>query len=554
VRERIGSYRIETVLAEGGMGLVYKGCHETLGRHAAIKTLLPKNAGDAALRARLLREARAQAGLEHKHIVAVYDLIEDQDELFIALEYVDGETLAQRLEHQRDGRLTLCDALPLFEQVLDALAYVHEQKIVHRDVKPSNVMVAAGHLKLTDFGLALLTDLSRKTASAQWGTPAYMSPEQLEGKSVDYRSDLYSAALVFYRMLTGRLPFEAEEYYAQIRERYARPVDLRMVVPDIPPGVCDAVAIALRPDRDERFPSIAAFHKALREGEAGFFVDAPPPIVEEALPRAEEMPTERMPLSAPPAPAANTRRPIAVIILILASTFAAALLILRKTPVVPAAIAPPAQKTSSAAVLPAPQVIIEPAVLQREISPARKPAEQPAKNDPFPTATTATEDPEAKRRAELESLRAEIRRDITRAEGDLATQRFGETLDELDHAAALTQHQPAEFTDERAQIAQLRTRVIDTRITVETMKKETAQWASRLARIDEDLAAERWPEAKRFAEELVAEPHAPADVIERARTLLARAKEGWKKTFDATKVGPTNNEVRKSSSPPRKDV
>src|SRR5207253_1992521 len=182
-RERIRSYKLERVVAESHMGLVYKARDEVLGRDVAIKTLPAKYAGDAARRDRLRREAQAQAQLTHPHIVTVYELIEDGDELFIAMEFVDGETLAALLERHPKSRMPLAEALPLFDQVLSALAYVHDLKIVHRDVKPSNVMVSAGHVKLADFGIALLSDLPRLTTSAHIiGSPPYMSPEQLEAK------------------------------------------------------------------------------------------------------------------------------------------------------------------------------------------------------------------------------------------------------------------------------------------------------------------------------------------------------------------------------------
>lgn len=567
------------------MGLVYKGRHETLARDAAIKTLLPKHAGDSALSARLLREAQAQARLEHEHIVTVYDLIEEDAELFVAMEYVDGETLAQYLDRQLDSRLKLREALPIFEQILDALAYVHGRKIVHRDVKPSNVMVAGHQVKLTDFGVALLPDLPRITASLQrLGTPPYMSPEQLEGKTVDHRSDQYSAAVLLYRMLAGRLPFEAEDYYAQIRERYARPVDLRMLLPELPAGVCEAVAIALRPDRDERFPSVVAFRNALREGEAGFLVGPPQAISEALPPRAEDVLTERMVVPSPlPPPGPKPRRPVAAIVMIVLGTFAAATVILRKeqsppppmmrglpqtapsmaTPSAAASstTASPSATVPSAATSSAPSLLTEPPPHQQQL-PVPPDAEQAAtaekqqqpKEIPFRAAAPPVEDLEARRRARLESLRDEIRRGLARAEDDLTAERFDPALEELDRAAGLAQTEPVEFSDEHRQIALLRTRVIETRVSVETARKEAAHWASRVARIEEDLAAERWPEAKRFAEELATDPRVPAEVGVRARALLERARDGWKRAFKDTQVGPTDNTIRKPSSPPRKDV
>ncbi len=194
------------------------------------------------------------------------------------MEYVEGQTHAALLDHSPRSRLTIDQAMPLFEQVLDALEYVHAEQIVHRDVKPSNVMICGSRVKLADFGIALLHDAPRITTSLQLiGSPPYMSPEQLQARDLDHRTDLYSAAVVFYRMVTGRLPFEAKEYFAQIHERMIGPPDLRALAPDLPIGVCEAVRIALRYEPGERFHSVAAFREALREGAVGFFVPTPPP-------------------------------------------------------------------------------------------------------------------------------------------------------------------------------------------------------------------------------------------------------------------------------------
>jgi tRNA A-37 threonylcarbamoyl transferase component Bud32 len=557
VRERIGSYRIERVLAEGGMGLVYKGRHESLARDAVIKTLLPKDAGDAALRTRLRREAQAQASLKHDHIVTVYDLIEDHDELFIAMGYVDGETLATFVDRQPGSRLKLDDALPLFTQALNALAYVHEEKIVHRDVKPSNFLISGGHLKLADFGIALPAESPRITASLQLlGSPPYMSPEQLEGKSVDQRSDIYSAALVLYRMLAGRPPFGALDYFAHIQARVAGPVGLRTLVPEVPAGVCDAITIALRYDREERFRAAAAFRDALHEGAAGFFISPSQVIGDEVTLRMADIPTEPLPIA--PAPEPEPRRVAATVPIVIASVFVAAGAVIftqPRRPVVP--VVTPVQKPVAApqpvtaSVMP-PQIVIDLTAPKRE-----RAKEEPAKAVPFsapPIKTEPVEDLEAKRRRELESLRDSIRRGLTLAEQELGVLRFDAAVEDLDRAAEKAQRDPVEFREERDQIAQLRTRVVEKRVAVEAAKAEAARWASRLAAIEEDLHAERWPEAERFASGIAKDASAPEAIVARARTLLERAKEGRKNGFKDMQVGPTNNTIRKPSSPPGNDV
>jgi eukaryotic-like serine/threonine-protein kinase len=537
------------------MALVYKGRHESLGRDAAIKTLLPKDAGDAALRARLLREAQAQAHLKHEHIVTVYDLIEENDELFIAMEYVDGETLAALLDRQPRSRLKLDEALPLFEQVLDALAYVHDEKIVHRDVKPSNVMVCGNRVKLADFGIALLTESPRITASLQLiGSPPYMSPEQLEGKGVDSRSDIYSAALVLYRMLAGRAAFEAKEYFAQIQERFAGPVDLRTLVPELPAGVCDAIAIALRHGRDERFRSVGAFRDALREGAVGFFVSAPQAIEDDVLPNADEVPTERLPLAAatttePPPP----WRAMTLAAVVTAGTLAAAIAVIRKQPDRQSfPVNAPAQKSAVASAIP------QSVILEMPVPRTEPPKVEPPKPNPFPSPATtrseAVEDTEAKRRNELEALRDAIRRGLAHAQEELGVAHFDGAIEELDRVAEMAQRRPGDLRDERAEIAELRARVVEKRVAAEQERAEAAQWASRLADIEEDLRAEHWPEAERFANGIAKDPHAPEAIVARARALLERAKEGRRNAFKDTQVGPTNNTIRKPSSPPRNEI
>lgn len=534
------------------MGLVYKGRHESLARDAVIKTLLPKDVGDTALRARLRREAQAQASLKHDHIVTVYDLIEDHEELFIAMEYVDGETLAAFVERQPGSRLTLDDALPLFTQALDALAYVHGEKIVHRDVKPSNFLIAGTHLKLADFGIALLTESPHITASHQLlGSPPYMSPEQLESKSVDQRSDIYSAALVLYRMLAGTPPFGALDYFAHIHARVAGPASLRTLAPDVPAGVCDAIAIALRYDREERFRSAAAFRDALHEGAAGFLIPPPQVIVDSPL-KQDDIPTERLPDA--PMREPKPRPPSGAVPIVIASLFVAAAGTIiathprREVVPVPAPIQKPVTALQSMAAEPIPPPVSETTPPVR-VTPTAEPLKRPPPLMPSIKAEPVV-DLEAKRRHDLELLRDSIRRDLTMAEQELVVLHFDTAIADLDRAAEMAQRDPADFLEERDQIAQLRTRVVEKRVAVEAAKADAARWASSLAAVEEYLRAERWLEAGHFAGLIANDASAPEDIATRARTLLERAKEGRKNAFKDTQVGTTKNTIRKPSSPP----
>jgi serine/threonine-protein kinase len=529
------------------MGLVYKGRHESLGRDAAIKTLLPKNAADPAFRQRLLHEAQAQARLKHQNIVTVYDFIDDHGELFIAMEFVDGETLASLVERQPQRRMAFAEAMPLFEQILDALAWVHGNAIVHRDVKPSNVMVCNGTIKLADFGIALLSEATRLTASQhRIGSPPSMSPEQLEGKDVDLRTDIYSAALVLYRMLAGRPAFVAQEYFGQIQERIAGPPDLRTFVPTLSPGVCNAIGIALRHDREQRFRSIAAFHDALREGAAGFLVAKPESIQDEPeISVAQNAVTESLGLAVE----AESRRAVVIVAIVIATTFIAAVSVIRSgwtRQSFPAAA--PSQKLAVVTAVP-PPVVIEPSaapVERKQIEPAAP------KRNPFPGVPVVDE--AAKRLREIETLRAAIRSGLTRAGENLAAERFADAIEELDRIAEMAQRFRAELSLERTEITELRTRVVGARVAAETRRAEDARWASQIAEIEEDLREEHWPEAERFATRITKDARAPEAIVARARELLQQARDGRKNAFKDTQLGPTTNTIRKPSSPPRKEL
>ncbi len=269
MRTHIGQYRIEAPLGRGGMGVVYRGIHEHLGRPVAIKALAPELTQQPEFKERFFSEAKTQAGLQHPNIVGVYDLLEDGGEYFIVMEFVAGEGLDDRLKSMAGQRIDLQETVGIFSQVLSALDYAHSEGVIHRDIKPSNVMItASGRVKLTDFGIALLIGDKRLTASqSAIGTPTYMSPEQiLRPRSVDHRTDLYSAAVVFYEMLAGRPPFDDDtEYGIKKLHVEALPPDISELHPGLPPGIVLALTTALSKTPDERFASAGLFLRALQE-------------------------------------------------------------------------------------------------------------------------------------------------------------------------------------------------------------------------------------------------------------------------------------------------
>jgi eukaryotic-like serine/threonine-protein kinase len=237
----IGRYRVIDKLGEGGMGEVFLAEDTTLERRVALKRPAAPLACDAAAHARLRREARAAATLNHPHVCVVHEVGDGPDgRPFIAMEYVEGETLATRLTR---GRLTLDEVVTLGREATSALAAAHARGVVHRDLKPSNIMLTPHGVKLLDFGLASLAQDPRRgqepDAGAFMGTIRYMSPEQARGDSLDHRTDLFSLGVVLYEAATGRLPFDGEKRIAS----------------DLPAGFDRVIARALAENRDERHSS-----------------------------------------------------------------------------------------------------------------------------------------------------------------------------------------------------------------------------------------------------------------------------------------------------------
>ena len=211
IPETLGPYRIERELGRGGMAVVYLAYHQRLERHVALKVLHEHLQHDADLVDRFLFEARAASRLEHRNIVVVYDAGQADGRDYIAMAYVEGESLADILQRV-EGPLPPDFVISVIDQVSEALDYAHRRGIVHRDIKPSNILVREnGHVLLTDFGIAHAASMGAFTkAGSVWGTPQYMSPEQAAGLKVDGRSDVYSLGIVCYQMLTGEKPFRSD--------------------------------------------------------------------------------------------------------------------------------------------------------------------------------------------------------------------------------------------------------------------------------------------------------------------------------------------------------
>ncbi|WP_295450969.1 serine/threonine-protein kinase [uncultured Thiodictyon sp.] len=257
--QTLGKYRIDKVLGEGAMGTVYQGFDPVLERVVAIKTLrsLLLDAGqDGEYLERFRREAKAAAALNHPNIVTVYEYGEDDGIPYIAMELIDGQDLGAHV--RANGLPPLVQTLDLMRQLLAGLAYCHAQGIVHRDLKPANCFrLSNGLIKIADFGIARVLNSDLTHFGDQLGSPAYMSPEQFLGETIDIRSDLFSAGIVLYELLTGARPF-AGQRMPDIHYRSVTSVD-----PKLPPAVDKVLrkALALRPA--DRFQSADEFAAAL---------------------------------------------------------------------------------------------------------------------------------------------------------------------------------------------------------------------------------------------------------------------------------------------------
>src|SRR5262245_3395024 len=264
-------YELDSEIGRGGMGVVYRARDKRLKRHIAIKVLPPELAFQSAIRTRFLREAETAAQLSHPNIVPIYTVDEIEGLVFFVMAYVSGDNLAKRL-HEK-GVLNVEDVRRISREVADALAYAHERGVVHRDIKPDNILLDAssGRTMVTDFGIARAASEgeNRLTATGMAiGTPAYMSPEQAAGdRQVDGRSDLYSLGIVAYQVLVGEPPFGATSTPAMLVKHISeRPTPVSQRRSDVPQGLARAVMMCLEKDPASRFPSAAAMVTALDTG------------------------------------------------------------------------------------------------------------------------------------------------------------------------------------------------------------------------------------------------------------------------------------------------
>jgi serine/threonine protein kinase len=262
---RLGSYEIKGVIGRGGMGVVFKAFDPALNRNVAIKVLSPHLADCGAARRRFLREARAAAAVVHEHVVSVFAVVETAGLPFIVMEYVPGPSLQDRLDHQ--GPLALAEVLRIGMQTAAGLAAAHAQGLVHRDVKPANILLENGieRVKLTDFGLArAAADAGMTQSGVVAGTPHYMAPEQARAEATDHRADLFSLGSTLYAMCTGIPPFRAETPVAVLRRvSDDEPRPIRQLNPEIPAWLEAIVERLHAKDPADRFASASELAELL---------------------------------------------------------------------------------------------------------------------------------------------------------------------------------------------------------------------------------------------------------------------------------------------------
>jgi len=278
----VAGYRIEERIGRGGMGLVYRAEHLNLRRRAAIKIIAPELAEASGFRERFNREARIAAALQHPNIVTVYDAGEEDGLLYLAMQYIEGNDLSAVLRSQ--GRLRPYRAIDVCRQIAAALDAAHGQGLIHRDVKPANVLIEGRTAFLTDFGLTKRIEGTRTQltkAGDVVGTIHYVAPEQIEGGRVDARTDIYSLGCLVYHCLSGELPFARDTdvavIYAHLSEE---PPRLTSVRPELPGGLDAVIAKALEKAPERRFQTCADLMSAARA-----VIDAAGPLSDTATPR-----------------------------------------------------------------------------------------------------------------------------------------------------------------------------------------------------------------------------------------------------------------------------
>jgi eukaryotic-like serine/threonine-protein kinase len=322
--QKVRDYLLEERIGVGGMGEVWRAIHTLLQRQVAIKAMDPHLAGDPEFEQRFVQEARAQAALRHPRILQVTDFFSEGGVYYLVMPLVEGVSLEKHLTQSR-GPLALKEAVKIARDVLEGLDYAHKHGVIHRDVKPSNILLEeSGHAYVLDFGIALMVGQGRRTRTgASLGTPHYMSPEQIQHpKTIDHRADVYSAGCVIYEMLAGRPPFhflnEHEDSTFVIQQAHVNqaPESVRRWNPTVPRWIDLVILRALAKDPDQRWNGCGEFLRAL-ESHLSDTLFEDPKLPSPSLP----VPALPSPSPEPTAPSLPPRKGKGPLFLVLSSAF-----------------------------------------------------------------------------------------------------------------------------------------------------------------------------------------------------------------------------------------
>lgn len=270
----VGSYKIIEKIAFGGMGVVYKGIHTRLEQFVAIKVLSPQFASNQNMKSKFLSEAKIQAQLSHPNVVNIMNFIEEEDETYLIMEYIDGETLEELL--QRKNKISFEEAINISRGILSALRYMHSKGLAHRDIKPSNIMFNKdGIVKVTDFGITKIIGDDKNTKSGLVGSYTYMSPEHILGEDAGIESDIYSFGVTLYRMVTGQVPFKGDTEYAIMKGHLENPrIPPWIINPQVPRKLGKVILKAISRKPKDRYRDTDELLNDLEKSlEPGLFFD-----------------------------------------------------------------------------------------------------------------------------------------------------------------------------------------------------------------------------------------------------------------------------------------
>ncbi|PID37990.1 MAG: hypothetical protein CSA65_00830 [Proteobacteria bacterium] len=306
-REILGTYKLIEVLGQGGMAVVYRGRHVLTDQTVAIKALPPELAAQREVKQRFIDEARTLGRLEHPNIVHLHNFLEEDGHLYLVMQYAEGETFDGIID--REGRISVADVVVIGCETLKALGYAHDKGVIHRDIKPSNIIIRGdSSVKVMDFGIAKMVGSTKLTVTGQtMGTVRFMAPEQVRGKNIDHRADLYSLGVTLYQAVTGQTPFDGDTHFDIMRKHLTDLPPAPSTLVELPSELEAVLLKSLEKRAEARFQTADEFRRALAR--------VPADIEDRRLTRslpvptvADHEPVAAAPLSTAAMPATSSRR------------------------------------------------------------------------------------------------------------------------------------------------------------------------------------------------------------------------------------------------------